>query len=260
MKQRGPLIVAGAGAVIAILVIMMLIMPKLAQIKTANDGLSAAVQQQSLLETQLRTLNETAAKAKAIRTQLDLLDAAVPTQIREPEMIRMLNDTADQAGVDFMSISPGTPITVGASLSTGSPGATGASGTDATVTPPPAESTAPPAESIAPAAPVAPTLPVSISIMPVNILIQGSYFAVDEYLFRLENLPRLSKVLTISLTTGTDGYPQLSLTLTANFYTTDTSSGPGSLPGAQTDAQAPVDVPGGSAGGSLPAPTGTQAG
>jgi Tfp pilus assembly protein PilO len=252
MKQRGPLIVAGVGALIAILVVMMLIMPKLSQIKATNDQLAAAAQQQALLETQLRTLNETASNAKAIRTELDLLDAAVPDQIREPDLIRMLNDTADQAGVDFMSIAPGTPITVDAAAPS-----TGAAPAGAEVTPPPAESTAPP-EPVAPLAPTAPTLPMGISLMPVNILIQGSYFAVDEYLFRLENLPRLSKVLTIALTAGSAGYPQLALTLTANFYTTDTSSGPGSVPGAQTDEQpAAGEQP---SGGSLPVPTGTQAG
>jgi Tfp pilus assembly protein PilO len=258
MKKRGPLIVAGAGALVALLVIMMLIMPKLSQIKATNDQLSAAAQQQSLLETQLRTLNETAAKAKAIRTQLDLLDAKVPTQIREPDLIRMLNDTADQAGVDFMSVAPGVPLTV-SSVGAAAPAAPG---TGENVTP---SSEPPPAESPAvnpaiPAAPVAPSLPMSISVMPINILIEGSYFAVDEYLFRLENLPRLSKILSISLSTGSTGYPKLSLTLTANFYTTDTSSGPGSLPGAQTDAQAPGGVSGGATVGSLPAPTGTQPG
>jgi hypothetical protein len=70
----------------------------------------------------------------------------------------------------------------------------------------------------------------------MSITVDGTYFAIDEYLFRLETLPRISKVATLGLTAGAGGYPDLSMTLTVSFYTTDVDSGPGSQPGSQSSA------------------------
>ena len=234
MKQRGPIFVGVIGAVVAVLMLLVLVMPKVSQIHKTRDDLALAKQQQASLETQLEGLKATEQRAKAIRTELDLLDAAVPTQADEPDLIRMLNDIADQAGVTFMSVAPGTPTTVAGGTgalsvggaSTGTGGSTD-TGVPSSPSPSPTEST-PPAISI----PVGQTLPQSISVLPASISVDGSYFALDEYLFRLESLPRISKVVSITLAPGQDS-SQLTLTLNVNFYTTDVSSGPGSQPGAQ---------------------------
>jgi Tfp pilus assembly protein PilO len=68
-----------------------------------------------------------------------------------------------------------------------------------------------------------------LSTIPTQISISGGFFAVDQYLFRLEQLPRAAKVTTVQLSSG--GGQGLQLTLTVEFYTTDTSAGPGSIPG-----------------------------
>ena len=232
MRQRGPLIAGIIGALATILVIAFLIVPKLGEIRDTNDQLDAAVAQQHVLEAELAQLKATEADAKEIRSQLALLDAAVPAEADLPDLIRTLNDTADQSGVDFMSLAPSQPVAVDNSVA-----GDGVNGSTA--------------------------LPVGISIVPLNIQIEGSYFAIDEYLFRLETLPRLSKVTTMSLTTGSSGYPTLALTLSANFYTTDVSSGPGSVPGSQESGGAPATGAGGSTPpptGSVPTPGETQAG
>jgi Tfp pilus assembly protein PilO len=83
---------------------------------------------------------------------------------------------------------------------------------------------------------VAPGQPTSaagskVSLVPTQITVLGRYFAIDEFLRRLENLPRISKVMTVALTQGPRGLPQLAMNLTAEFYTTDVSAGPGSTPG-----------------------------
>lgn len=83
---------------------------------------------------------------------------------------------------------------------------------------------------------VAPGQPTSsagakVSMVPTQITVLGRYFAIDEFLRRLENLPRISKVMTVALTQGPRGLPQLAVNLTAEFYTTDVSAGPGSTPG-----------------------------
>ena len=129
----------------------------------------------------------------------------------------MLNDVADQSAVDFLSIAPGQPVPVN-----GGTGATGSTG-GATVPPPVTQVGGG-------------TLPESISVLPMSLTVDGSYFAIDEYLFRLETLPRISKVATVGLALGSAGYPDLSMTISVSFYTTDASSGPGSAPGSQSSS------------------------
>ena len=85
-----------------------------------------------------------------------------------------------------------------------------------------------------------PTSAGSYSVVPVQLNVVGGFFAVDQYMYLLETLPRVSKVTTMSISGGPDGLPQLTITLTANFYTTDTSAGPGSIPGGEQPAAAPV--------------------
>jgi Tfp pilus assembly protein PilO len=68
-----------------------------------------------------------------------------------------------------------------------------------------------------------------------QVTVTGGYFAIDEFLFLLETLPRAAKVTTIAVT-GTSGAEEtttssLQLQMTVEFFTTDTSAGPGSIPG-----------------------------
>lgn len=73
-----------------------------------------------------------------------------------------------------------------------------------------------------------------------QVTVTGGYFAIDEFLFLLETLPRAAKVTTVavtgtSITEGTTT-SSLQLQLTVEFFTTDTSAGPGSLPGPSVGA------------------------
>lgn len=73
-----------------------------------------------------------------------------------------------------------------------------------------------------------------------QVTMTGGYFAIDEFLFLLETLPRAAKVTTVavtgtSITEGTTT-SSLQLQLTVEFFTTDTSAGPGSLPGPSVGA------------------------
>ncbi len=98
---------------------------------------------------------------------------------------------------------------------------------------------------------VSPSTPAAaepISVIPVQITIQGGFFAVDQYLYLLEHLPRVAKVSTLTLGAGGTGLPSLNVTLTANFFTTDTSAGPGSVPGGQQGAASTTASP-------IPSPT-----
>ena len=71
-----------------------------------------------------------------------------------------------------------------------------------------------------------------------QVTVSGGYFAIDEFLFLLETLPRAAKVTTLAVTpsgASTGGTPistsNLQLQVTVEFYTTDVSAGTGSIPG-----------------------------
>lgn len=96
-------------------------------------------------------------------------------------------------------------------------------------------------------APSSPSPSGSITVIPIQITIKGTFFAVDQYLYLLENLQRVSSVtnLTVTPLDQTVSPPQLQVALTANFYTTDPSAGPGAVPDAaqQAPAVAPTPAP-----------------
>ncbi|MFN8232765.1 MAG: type 4a pilus biogenesis protein PilO [Actinomycetota bacterium] len=66
-----------------------------------------------------------------------------------------------------------------------------------------------------------------------SITVTGSYFAITEFLFDVETLPRAAKVTSLSMAPSGDSATGGGLTGTAavTIYTTDTSAGPGSTPG-----------------------------
>ena len=109
--------------------------------------------------------------------------------------------------------------------------------------------------SISPTAGVS-TTNASVSAITTQLDVTGSYFAVDEFLYRLETMARISRVTNISLAPkGESSSSDLSVTLTALFYTTDISTGPGSEPG-HTDAAAAASA----AAAAAPAPTPSNGG
>jgi Tfp pilus assembly protein PilO len=92
----------------------------------------------------------------------------------------------------------------------------------------------------APSAPVA-SQSGQYSTIPTTVNVTGTYFALDEFLFRLESLPRAAKVVDVSISPAGGGETasaisgiRLNLQLTVEFYTSDLSAGPGSAPGPTT--------------------------
>jgi Tfp pilus assembly protein PilO len=96
----------------------------------------------------------------------------------------------------------------------------------------------------------------NVSSISTQIQVNGSYFAVDEFLFRLESLIRVGKVTQISLAPQGEDAGKLQASLTAEFYTTDLSAGPGSEPG-HTETTGVVT---GAVAEPTPAPSPTQGG
>lgn len=193
MSRRGPIVAGVASAVIALLAVVMLVLPKMGQVSEAGEALQVAEDQEISLSTQLRALQEAQAEAPETEAQIARIEDQVPPTADLPALFRLLQAAADRAAVDFFSFTPGTP-------------ALDPSGTFSTVG--------------------------------SQITVTGGYFAIDEMLFLLETLPRAAKVTTVAITpsagdtTGTTTTTNaLQLQLTVQFYTTDVSAGPGSVPG-----------------------------
>jgi len=87
--------------------------------------------------------------------------------------------------------------------------------------------------SFTPGTPV-PNQTGSYSTIASQITVSGGYFAIDQFLFLLETLQRAAKVTSLAVTPSagtTTSTSTLQLQITVEFYTTDSSAGPGSIPG-----------------------------
>lgn len=75
-----------------------------------------------------------------------------------------------------------------------------------------------------------------LSTISVGVSASGSYFEITEFMYEIETLPRAAKATGVSLTPSetTGSVPTLQLSTTVLLYTSDTSAGPGSIPGPST--------------------------
>lgn len=74
-----------------------------------------------------------------------------------------------------------------------------------------------------------------LSTISLSISATGTYSDVTAFTYRVETLPRAAKITALSLTPGEasgTGSPILTMSATVEAYTSDTSAGPGSDPGA----------------------------
>ena len=206
MKRGGPLLAAGASAVVIAIAILMFVLPKMSQVSSARADLSQAKDQEQTLQGQLSALKDAQAAAPETKAQIAKLQNLVPLTADLPALIQLLSSVTDRSSVDFFTMSPGTP-------------SADASGNFSTI------------------------------ITQVNVT--GGYFSLVDFLYRVETLQRAAKVTSIALTTsagasgtGTGGttttsVSELALQMTVEFYTTDSSAGPGSIPGASTGTGIP---------------------
>jgi Tfp pilus assembly protein PilO len=114
--------------------------------------------------------------------------------------------------------------------------------------------------AMAPSQPT-PSVDGRLSVIATQITVIGGFFSVDQFLYRLETLPRISKVMNLTVTPGgEEGSNSLQAVMLAEFYTTDSSAGPGSVPGGAPNASsqlAPTPQPASStpAAAQSPAPS-----
>lgn len=101
--------------------------------------------------------------------------------------------------------------------------------------------------SVAPGQPI-PTPEGDAAVIPAEVQIIGGFFSVDEFLFRLETLPRAAKVVSVTVASGAGGEGEgdeapvtdvLNVALSVEFYTIDAQAGPGAPVDAAPEEAAP---------------------
>ena len=195
MNRRAPIIAGVIAVAVALLAVFLLVRPKMSEVSTTEDDLQVAEDQEVTLAAQLNALQDAQAAAPETEREIAGIDAEIPPTADLPSLFRLLQGAADRSVVDFFSFTPGTP---------------------------------------------APNTAGTFSTIASQVTVSGGYFAIDEFLFLLETLPRAAKVTTLAVTpssaasgetTTTTSTSNLQLQVTVEFYTTDTSAGPGSVPG-----------------------------
>ena len=198
-RAPAPLIAGAASLVLAVIIIVVLILPKASQVTAKQRDLQSAQDQQNSLQLQLRQLQAAQAEAPKDRGALAALQALVPPTPDLPGLIRLLDEAAGEAGVTFMSVSPGQPLPV----------ATAA----------------------------------GVTAIPGQMMVTGSFFALEEYLIKLESLGRAASVESVNIAPGAEG-AGLQMSLSVQFFTSDASAGPGSAPGPTGPGGGPSTAPG----------------
>ena len=193
MNRRAPVIAGVIAVAVALLAVFLLVLPKMGDVTTAEEELQTAEDEEVALAAQFDALQEAQAAAPKTEQEIATIDAQVPPTADLPSLFRLLQGAADRSAVDFFAFTPGTP---------------------------------------------APNAAGTYSSIASQVTVSGGYFAIDEFLFLLETLPRAAKVTTLAVTPSGAGSGEittstgtLQLLVTVEFYTTDLSAGPGSIPG-----------------------------
>jgi Tfp pilus assembly protein PilO len=193
VNRRAPIVAGALMGLVLVLAVVLLVLPKMREVRDADEQLQAAQDQEIALEAELRALQQAQAQAPETEQEIAVIEDQIPPTADLPNLFRLLQSAADRSAVDFFSFTPGTPVV---------------------------------------------DLASTYSTISSQVVVTGGYFAIDEFLFLLETLPRAAKATTIALTPAgaavagaTTSSASLQLQTTVEFFTTDTSAGPGSIPG-----------------------------
>jgi Tfp pilus assembly protein PilO len=103
-------IVAGAGAaILALLLIVFLVLPKMSQVTEAEEELENTRSQQAVLQAQLNALEQARDEAPENEAAIREVDGKVPPTADLPGLILFLRNAATVSGVQVLSLTPATP-------------------------------------------------------------------------------------------------------------------------------------------------------
>jgi Tfp pilus assembly protein PilO len=112
MQGRRAVIVAGAAAgILALLLILFLVLPKMSQVTEARQDLQDAQARQGVLSGQLSALEQARDEAPENEAVIRDVDRQLPVTADLPGLILFLRNAASISGVQVLSLTPGTPTT-----------------------------------------------------------------------------------------------------------------------------------------------------
>ena len=112
MRGRRAVIFAGAGAgILALLLVLFLVLPKMGQVTEAQQELEDTRAQQQTLSAQLNALRQARDEAPVNEAAIREVDGKVPPTADLPGVILFLRNAAAVSGVQVLSLTPSTPST-----------------------------------------------------------------------------------------------------------------------------------------------------
>src|SRR2546428_12990034 len=109
-NRRAPLFAGLAVAGVAILMVLLLVLPKMGQVSQAQQQLDQAQGEQQTLESRRSALEDAKAAAPQARKTIAEVHRRIPPTADEPGLILLLQNAAISAGIDLGSLSSGTPV------------------------------------------------------------------------------------------------------------------------------------------------------
>ncbi|MBK5307253.1 MAG: type 4a pilus biogenesis protein PilO [Frankiaceae bacterium] len=223
----------------------LLISPKRTEAADLRAVAATQVTANAQLETQLQLLKAQAKDLPKQQAKLAAVAARIPDNPALPAMVRALTTAATSAGVELVSMTPGTPAVI-AAAPVAAPVAPAAA----------APAAAPPARTVAAASTATAG---QLAQIPVTLNVVGGYFQIQQFVASLENLSRSMRLTALTVAPGTNplkvtpvngtgGAPvadgrTLTSTITAQVYMA-----------ANRPALTPVTVPGGAVAGTVGGP------
>jgi Tfp pilus assembly protein PilO len=108
-NPRAPLFVAIGSAVLALILVLLFLLPKMGQVSTAQEDLDQAIAQQQTLEAQKGALLNLKAEAPKNKKIIQEVSNRIPPTADEPGLILLLNRAALSSGLDLTTIAPSPP-------------------------------------------------------------------------------------------------------------------------------------------------------
>lgn len=110
MRGRRAVVIAGvATAILALLLIVFLVLPKMSQVSDAQQELEASFTERETLSSRLAALRQAREEAPQNQAEIRRVDQQVPPTADLPGLILLLRNAATGAGVQVLTLTPAAP-------------------------------------------------------------------------------------------------------------------------------------------------------
>lgn len=190
--NRRLLIPLAVGVAVVLVWFVALWGPQGSALASAKKRRTTAEQQGATLRDQLTRLQQARRDQPLKQSELETLRVAIPDDPNLAQFILDTNDAATKAGITFLSIAPTPPGAAAGTSATGGSSATGGTSGGGAAT------------------------PVAIRM---SMTISGGYFQILDFVNRLNKLPRIVVIDSLTLTGGGD-ISNMQVSIAARMFTT----------------------------------------